>query len=317
MVGDYVYYCKPQTCKLDPFRRRGFEMVVSVEASMDRKTMVYWIVHGSSLVGATRQQLRFETVPERYERQSKPGYLQSVQKPLQERLLEALKPVRRPVRDIDIAGKAQYPDGFPQLGGTGAAACAPGEAPPHEPPEPSTPTANEPPAPTATATMAATAAESAAPDKTKARPKAKLPQPLIDFWVDYPDSEKTESESKITDKTHLDEMVANKDKDLDDHTDGMTDIQKEIKRKLEEQHPGIMNSSHGVIDKQDDEPPVAPDDVSVRARDKRFYEQAVRAASFLSNEHNRRLDGLPGTSAAHKCCRTGIPTCCDFGASSS
>jgi hypothetical protein len=58
--------------------------------------------------------------------------------------------------------------------------------------------------------MAATAAESAAPDKTKARPKAKLPQPLIDFWVDYPDSEKTESESKTTDKTHLDEMVANK-----------------------------------------------------------------------------------------------------------
>jgi len=205
-----LLYCKPQTCKLDPFRRRGFEMVVSVEASMDRKTMVYWIVHGSSLVGATRQQLRFETVPERYERQSKPGYLQSVQKPLQERLLEALKPVRRPVRDIDIASKAQYPDGFPQLGGTGAAAYAPGEAPPHEPPEPSTPTANEPPAPTATATMAATAAESAAPDKTKARPKAKLPQPLIDFWVDYPDSEKTESESKTTDKTHLDEMVANK-----------------------------------------------------------------------------------------------------------
>ena len=44
--------------------------------------MMYWIVHGSSLVRATRQQLRFETVPERYERQSKPAYLESVQKPL-------------------------------------------------------------------------------------------------------------------------------------------------------------------------------------------------------------------------------------------
>ncbi|CAL1128360.1 unnamed protein product [Cladocopium goreaui] len=124
-------------------------------------------------------------------------------------------------------------------------------------------------------------------DKSKARPKAKLPEPRIDFWVDYPDSEKTESESKTTDKTLLDEMVANKDKNLDDHTQGMTDIQKEMKRKLEEEHPGIMDSSHGVIDRQDDEPPVNPDDVSVRARDRRFYEQAVRAASFLSHENNR------------------------------
>ncbi|CAL1173933.1 unnamed protein product [Cladocopium goreaui] len=130
-------------------------------------------------------------------------------------------------------------------------------------------------------------------DKSKARPKAKLPEPRIDFWVDYPDSEKTESESKTTDKTLLDEMVANKDKNLDDHTQGMTDIQKEMKRKLEEEHPGIMDSSHGVIDRQDDEPPVNPDDVSVRARDRRFYEQAVRAASFLSHENYRRLDGLP------------------------
>ena len=61
MVGDYVYYWKPQTHKLDPFRWRGPAMVVSVEASIDRNTMIYWIVHGSSLVRATRQQLRFET----------------------------------------------------------------------------------------------------------------------------------------------------------------------------------------------------------------------------------------------------------------
>ena len=84
MVGDYVYYWKPQTHKLDPFRWRGPAMVVSVEASIDRKTIIYWIVHGSSLVRATRQQLRFETVPERYECQSKPAYLESVQKPLQQ-----------------------------------------------------------------------------------------------------------------------------------------------------------------------------------------------------------------------------------------
>ena len=115
------------------------------------------------------------------------------------------------------------------------------------------------------------------------------------LWVDYPDSEKTESESKTADKTLLDQMVANKDNDknLDDHTENMTDVQREVKRKLEEQHPGMLDSSQGVIDKQDDEPPVAPDDVSIHARDKRFSEQAVRTASFLSNENNRRLAGLP------------------------
>ena len=41
MVGDYVFYWKPQTHKLDPFRWRGPALVVSVEASFDRNTMVY------------------------------------------------------------------------------------------------------------------------------------------------------------------------------------------------------------------------------------------------------------------------------------
>ena len=249
--------------------------------------MIYWIVHGSSLVRATRQQLRFETIPERYERQSRPTYLESMKKPLQERLLEALKPVRGPVRAIDIAGKAQFPDDFPQLGGTGLAAVAPGDAPPHEP-------GGDPPATPREATIEPTETETKveiAPgkpaDKSKARPKTRLPQPRTEQWVEGPESEKTESESKTTDKTILDEMVANKDKDLDDHTQSMSDIQKEIKWKLDEEHPGFMDSSHGMINREDDEPPVDPDDVSIRARDRRYYEQAVRAASFLSHENNR------------------------------
>ena len=209
--------------------------------------------------------------------------------------MEALKPVRGPVRAIDIAGKAQSPDNFPQLGGTGPAAVAPGDAPPHEP-------GGDPPATPRAATTEPTETEikvEIAPgksaDKSKARPKARLPQPRTEQWVEGPESEKTESESKTTDKTILDEMVANKDKDLDDHTQSMSDIQKEIKRKLDEEHPGFMDSSHGVINREDDEPPVDPDDVSSRARDRRYYEQAVRAASFLSHENNRRLDGLPPT----------------------
>ena len=98
MVGDYVFYWKPQTHKLDPFRWRGPCMVIAVEAAMDRANMIYWIVHGSSLVRATRQQLRHETVPERYERQLRPGAENDLQRPMAERVLQALRPVRGPVR---------------------------------------------------------------------------------------------------------------------------------------------------------------------------------------------------------------------------
>lgn len=102
-AGDYVFYWKPQTNKLDPFRWRGPCMVVAVEPMPYRSSMIYWIARGSSLVRATRQQLRYETVPERYERQSKPDYLPSMQKPLQQRLLEALRPVRGRVRAVDLS----------------------------------------------------------------------------------------------------------------------------------------------------------------------------------------------------------------------
>ena len=78
-------------------------------------------------------------------------------------------------------------------------------------------------------------------------------------------------------------MVANRDKDLDDHTGKMTETQKEMKKQLEQQHPGVMDSSHGVVGQKADSPPLAPDNVTIRARDKRFYEQAVRAASYFSD----------------------------------
>ena len=143
MVGDYVFYWKPQTHKLDPFRWRGPCMVIAVEAAMDRANMIYWIVHGSSLVRATRQQLRHETVPERYERQLRPGAENDLQRPIAERVLQALRPVRGPVRGLDLAAKAQSPDDFPSLGGhasTHASATMPAPTttsmPPHEPADP-------------------------------------------------------------------------------------------------------------------------------------------------------------------------------------
>ena len=82
-----------------------------------KATMIYWVVHGSSLVRATKQQLRHETVPECYERQAKPGAENDLQRPLAERILAALRPVRGPVRGLDLASRAQTPDDFPSLGG--------------------------------------------------------------------------------------------------------------------------------------------------------------------------------------------------------
>jgi hypothetical protein len=39
-VGDWVFYWKPQTRRLDPFRWRGPALVIAVEASIDRATMI-------------------------------------------------------------------------------------------------------------------------------------------------------------------------------------------------------------------------------------------------------------------------------------
>ena len=75
MVGDYVYvyvyvyYWKPQANKLDPFRWRG-PCVVAVEPTPNHTDMFYRVVHGSSLVRGTLQQLRYEPISEKYERQS-------------------------------------------------------------------------------------------------------------------------------------------------------------------------------------------------------------------------------------------------------
>ena len=117
MVGDWVFYWKPQTHKLDPFRWRGPALVVAVECTTDRATTIYWVVHGSSLVRTTRQQLRHETTPERYERQARPAAENDLKRPLADRILAALRPVRGPVRGLDLASKAQSADDFPSLGG--------------------------------------------------------------------------------------------------------------------------------------------------------------------------------------------------------
>ena len=111
-VGQHCFYWKPATNKLDPYRWRGPCTVVAVEKADDRNSSIYWIVHGSSLVRCLRQQLRHETVPERFERQSLPNYLPSLKRPLQNRLRLALQPVRGPVRAVDLTHDAQFPTDF-------------------------------------------------------------------------------------------------------------------------------------------------------------------------------------------------------------
>ena len=74
--------------KLDPFRWRGPCLVVVIERQRERDNIIYWVVHGSSLVRCTRNQLRQESVPERFERQSQPAQLEQLRQRLMNRLLK-------------------------------------------------------------------------------------------------------------------------------------------------------------------------------------------------------------------------------------
>lgn len=108
-VGDWCSYWKPAATKLDPYRWRGPCLVVAIEKKKERDNVIYWVVHGSSLVRCTRNQLRHESVPERFERQSQPSHLEQLRQPLPNRLLKALRPVRGPVRAVDISVDGQDP----------------------------------------------------------------------------------------------------------------------------------------------------------------------------------------------------------------
>ena len=78
-VGDYAYYWKPADQQAGSFPMAWtFIGGLGVEQSPGQASKIYWIVHGSSMLRCTRQQLRLETVPERYERQSQPDYAPSL-----------------------------------------------------------------------------------------------------------------------------------------------------------------------------------------------------------------------------------------------
>ena len=69
----------------------------------------------------------------------------------------------------------------------------------------------------------------------------------------------------------------------------ITPEQAEIRDRLTAIHPGIMESPNSIAE-NNQEP--AEDDAD-RARERRHLEQAIRTASRISEDNNRRLDGIP------------------------
>ena len=249
-VGDYVYYWKPQTNKLDPFRWRGPSLVVCVEQSTGQSSKIYWIVHGSSLVRCTRQQLRQETVPERYERQSKPEFAPSLKQPLRQRLLSALRPVRGPVRAVDAASIGDVPGDVPS------------------PSDPTSADASEPPGYVTKLTLA----------------RNDDAEPLNPGGL-WQSQEEAEEEAVMRDI--LGEVAASAELDPANSTGPISDAQRQLHQRLQEAHPEMANPRNEIAESEE-----VPMEVA-RTKEKRHLEEAVRYASRVSEDRNRRLDGLP------------------------
>ena len=83
------------------------------------------------------------------------------------------------------------------------------------------------------------------------------------------------------------------ERDPESYEDKMTDVQKELKRKMDEKHPGKLDPRTYVEERNVAVSDEEEDEMVARARQTRFYEAAVATASRLSMEANRRLDGLP------------------------
>ena len=257
-VGDYVYYWKPQTNKLDPFRWRGPSLVVGVEQTPRQSSKIYWIVHGSSMLRCTRQQLRLETVPERYERQSQPDYAPSLRQPLKQRLLAALRPVRGPVRAVDVAAHGDTPDDVPS------------------PSDPSSANASEPPGYHTRLTLARN------DDAEPLQPGG--------VWNGGAEEEEPSEEIRQVLRSH----PGLPDPSNPDST--MSDAQRGLLEQLQIHHPEVANPRHEISAKEEgskEETEVA------RTNEKRLYEEAVRWAAQVSEDHNRTLDGLPRRSTTN------------------
>ena len=103
-VGDYGYYWRIMMDK-EASRWRGPALVCAVESRPDGRPDVYWVAHGSSLVRVSHVMARREVPAERTARlEQLPDT--AAREPAKQRVVRALRPVRGPIRFLDLA-----PDG--------------------------------------------------------------------------------------------------------------------------------------------------------------------------------------------------------------
>ena len=207
-------------------------------------------MHGSSLVRCTRQQLRLETVPEKYERQSQPQFAPSLRQPLRQRLLAALRPVRGPVRAVDAAATGDELSDVPS------------------PSDPTSADASEPPGYTTRLTMA--------------RQDGGEPVNPHGIWNSPEEAEREEAMADIRKAVEESEKL-----DFANATGEMSEGQRKLLQQLKEQHPEAVDPRSEIKESE------ATEVEMIRTKDKRHYEEAMRYASKLSEQHNRKLDGLP------------------------
>ena len=107
-VGDYGYYWRMMQDK-DASRWRGPALVCAVETKPDGRPDVYWMAHGASLVRVAQVMARREVPAERTARLEQLSDT-AARAPAQQRALRALRPVRGPIRFLDLAPDAPSVD---------------------------------------------------------------------------------------------------------------------------------------------------------------------------------------------------------------
>ena len=220
-------------------------------------------------------------MPERFERQSQPPHLEQLRQPLEGRLLRALKPVRGPVRAVDIAETKQEPSQYPA--GYALADAAGDKHFDDKIPlasEDVTQNADEPMDDQDSTTRSPEVADSpeTASNDVSHPPRRKHPMPeYVDpepggIWTDPgPPSAVTASTSASTAAAP---NVENKEKKAADEDESRTG---------ETREPGILENQEEIH----------PQGPGTQAQAMKTYHEALRMASAVSEERNHILDGLP------------------------
>lgn len=112
-VGDHAYYWRTSNDKLEPSRWRGPALVCAIEtrttdAGVLRPT-VYWLAHGCSLVRSAPEHVRLEVNSERAARLEQLPQT-AARAALRDQLVDALRPVRGPIRFLDFGPRDSRSD---------------------------------------------------------------------------------------------------------------------------------------------------------------------------------------------------------------